>query len=730
MERRSMRRLMALLLCVFILVGCVRGDPVVSVVPNTAAPVETPSERPAEVRTTAPAATPYIELATPTPEPFDLSPYRVSDGGMYDILPLIADGDKKLLHAGFAGEGRLLLLFYDETGSELSWQRFDLQTAERTVLRTEPTDDPEPVSYQFLFYSSDPPLYYDAHTDAVICMTADLQGAWTIPSERITAARYWWDGDSVLLYDSNSHTIRRISPDGTETELFSTGWRFRYASIVSVSDDRRYAALDAYDAYLDAYVTLLIDLLTGEIVGQRAGETHLSVSNTRFSGISREYEWDSEAYIGTTTLTIACADTPTDPSTRQVRIQHQDFYPTLYDVPGGFVAEVWDEACTLYYWDDAGEREWCAEIPTAPYQPTVDAYWAAWEPQENGFEDGGDAAALYPYVNADGADSRYLLCEMRFDDALIGMLLWDRTAGTVTRTVSLTYDEPLFGPVPAFDATPERYAARVDAIRERYGVTVLLGEAAQLTISSYTADVFPIEESPLEIDSALDVLEEVFAVYPPDFFRLLCEGSTDSIIFELCGRISATSGDAIDSPGAVTCHADGARIVVLDIRYAAGLRYTLFHEISHLIDHHLDAIVVAEPDGWNNPYWSYSGWNRLNPDGFSYHGSYLNEDGNSYEYNGSTKYTPLHKDYEKKHKRNSVYFADLYSKTFATEDRAVLMGMLLDDNASDELLSCPHLLAKLEYYSEAIRGLMDPDGTHWPEPTVWETRIAELKARD
>ena len=58
---------------------------------------------------------------------------------------------------------------------------------------------------------------------------------------------------------------------------------------------------------------------------------------------------------------------------------------------------------------------------------------------------------------------------------------------------------------------------------------------------------------------------------------------------------------------------------------------------------------------------------------------------------------------------------------------SVLMGLLLADDTSDDILSCPHIKAKLVYYAKAIRAVLDPDGTLWPEPTVWETRIAELK---
>ena len=201
------------------------------------------------------------------------------------------------------------------------------------------------------------------------------------------------------------------------------------------------------------------------------------------------------------------------------------------------------------------------------------------------------------------------------------------------------------------------------------------------------------------------------------------DGSGDELIFELCGTIRSREESALDYPSALTFQTDGSRIVVLNVYLTAGMRYTIFHELAHVIDRALDAAVTS----YDDPRWNDADWCSLNPKKFNYYFAYNDEDGNPYDLFGSTKYTPQDSAYYKKHKRDSVYFADVYSKTFATEDRAVLMGLLLADNSSDELLSCPHLLAKLQYYAKAIRTVFDPDGTEWSEPPIWEQRIAELQ---
>ena len=60
----------------------------------------------------------------------------------------------------------------------------------------------------------------------------------------------------------------------------------------------------------------------------------------------------------------------------------------------------------------------------------------------------------------------------------------------------------------------------------------------------------------------------------------------------------------------------------------------------------------------------------------------------------------------------------------------MLFGTLMDSADNDEVLSCPHVLAKLEYYLAAIRAGMDPSGSKWQEPPAWEQRLDELRERN
>lgn len=701
------RLMFAVLLCVALICGCVRPDPVAVSPAPTGTPVET------------------IEIVTPSPAPLDLSPCRITDEGIYDLLPLVSEPDRTLLHAGFAERGTLLLLFCDKACTTLTWEHFDLLTGDRTALRTEPAPDAFLYPERFRFYASNPPLYFDEHDGTLFAMSPDFASVRQIDTTGLSFDTARRVGDDILLFDGTLRRLVRITPDGAITPVFEAGWRYRYAELLSVTADGRFAALDTMDAYRDERVTVLIDLSTGAVAGQQTGSLHLCADGGRYATMSVEYGTDDCS--DRATLTTSYADAPDAAWSFRASTTHENEYPTVFDAPGGFCAEVWGAKYSLLYRDAAGGGEWTATVPTERYaeavkalralQPTPDPAWGD-EPM------GEEGTELFPTVFADCCDGERMLASITFDAEPVALLLWDISEGTRAVPDGMSFEEPLFAPQPFVDTTPARYADRVAALEAEYGITVLIGDAATVAVASYRADTVSIEENLHEIDFAMDTLESVVREFPAGFFRDVRDGSGDALVFELCGAIHPTDDTAIETPAALTYHTEGSRVIVLNVFFQSGMRYTLFHEISHLIDHHLDAVA------WETDAWSMDGWNALNPKRFSYYESYLDEQGRPYEDTGSLEYTPLHRNYEKKHKRDSVYFLDRYSKTFATEDRAVLFGTLLESDLNDEALSCPNVWKKLDYYSRAIRAVMDPDGTKWTEPTAWERRIESLQDRD
>ena len=136
---------------------------------------------------------------------------------------------------------------------------------------------------------------------------------------------------------------------------------------------------------------------------------------------------------------------------------------------------------------------------------------------------------------------------------------------------------------------------------------------------------------------------------------------------------------------------------------------TVIHELTHAADYRF----------LGEGLFSEENWNAMNPDGFSYYYSYIDENGESYEYSGSTDYTA-----EGGVPSEEVYFIDPYSKTFPMEDRARLMENLLSGQSPYAgAFRSGHVQEKLTYYFRFLREILG-DGT-WPSSTVWETALKE-----
>ena len=135
-------------------------------------------------------------------------------------------------------------------------------------------------------------------------------------------------------------------------------------------------------------------------------------------------------------------------------------------------------------------------------------------------------------------------------------------------------------------------------------------------------------------------------------------------------------------------------MVVLDINRPGSLEQTIHHEIVHLIDNRLTFDAYLRPES----NYSEENWAALNPVGFVYAGTYDE--------------MPMH--YFNDGYEN--YFLDIYSRTFAREDRARILEYAMI--GADYVFSTPERLAKLDYLSRCIRECFDT--TDWPARTPWE----------
>ena len=138
--------------------------------------------------------------------------------------------------------------------------------------------------------------------------------------------------------------------------------------------------------------------------------------------------------------------------------------------------------------------------------------------------------------------------------------------------------------------------------------------------------------------------------------------------------------------------------IALDIRLAYELDGIVCHELWHATENHILSCDYS--------LFTVEGWAQLNPQGFSYYEGYDYSDPDSRRwtyYSGGDE---------------GVYFADGYSRTFASEDRARIMEFFMTrDDDAQELIKSPAIKTKLQHMSSAVRSVFDTSG--W-ESVRWE----------
>lgn len=243
-----------------------------------------------------------------------------------------------------------------------------------------------------------------------------------------------------------------------------------------------------------------------------------------------------------------------------------------------------------------------------------------------------------------------------------------------------------------------------ERIKDELGVRVLAGENARVPIGGYSFE--PLEDEGRVLEG-LETLSAVLALCPEGFFRAVTGNEADRLTIELTGKLTAESGSVVASPAAVTCSAGDSVVIAVDASFAV-YPSVIVHELCHAIDKRLDSLSASDGSHWNGADWA-----RLNPEGFSYHYAYIDENGRPYSEYGDPAYTA--------EDRGEIWFVNRYSTTFPTEDRAVMMEALFSNGSHMSCMRSPHIIRKLEYYFAAMRYYFDPDGT-WEE-TEWERRL-------
>lgn len=268
------------------------------------------------------------------------------------------------------------------------------------------------------------------------------------------------------------------------------------------------------------------------------------------------------------------------------------------------------------------------------------------------------------------------------------LMFWNPDTAQEGENLSLTS----LGAVQAPESVLEKELYQKAAeLSKRFGLDIRIAEQCAMDYSHYQADALT---DPYLVRDALNVLELAFSRYPDGFLRQLPFGALQQIRIELVANLRGQEN--MDThPISVGGFAQAASDHYLIVFDSLSLdTQTVYHELSHVIDKHLEWDSTLRPQAM----FSENTWLSLQPKGFRYANSY-------------TDMPDAIAAYE-----NSGYFVSSYAMTFPTEDRATLMSLIMSDKTV--LQENPGMAEKMRYYAACIRDCFDTEG--WPETTLWE----------
>lgn len=256
------------------------------------------------------------------------------------------------------------------------------------------------------------------------------------------------------------------------------------------------------------------------------------------------------------------------------------------------------------------------------------------------------------------------------------------------------------------DIIPEYIDNHRKELEEKYNINFYLGGEIALTDFDYR--VTPSKDF-RTMDRVLDIVDKALGNYPADFFEQIKTGSTKTLGIYLCAGFEKTNDSQIDTAMALASEMGYERYLVLDINYESEIERTMYHEISHWIDHTISNLATKNPElkGFEDE------WLALNPEDFTY----------DFDYNGpkSNKKYLFTLDTRVE---NKCYFIDDYSMTFPTEDRARIFEYMMVYDGCD-YYSSQAMREKVRFYFDYIRKAFNTDG--WPEETSWERNLRLLE---
>lgn len=216
--------------------------------------------------------------------------------------------------------------------------------------------------------------------------------------------------------------------------------------------------------------------------------------------------------------------------------------------------------------------------------------------------------------------------------------------------------------------------SKIDYYQENYNVTINLTDNPTYLSSNYNITTL---NNYNEIIDVLEDLERYFLVFNKEFFSRFSNYGMDGLEIYLVDSITNNTRSNMGNASVVGLYINknNKYNIVISVDSEENITTIAYHETMHAIEDYLQGQGVT-----------FSNWNNLNPDDFTYSNVYYTNQTFTDTLNNN-KYS------------NAIYFVDNYARSNALEDRARMFEYLCQGEDFNEY---PHLNNKINYIKRTL----------------------------
>lgn len=627
-----------------------------------------------------------------------LEDYRIQEGAMISLGDLINVKGMVLENVCFYDKDNLLMVFLNEDGTRLDVYMFSLQNSSLSWLGTvENLTKIEGVYSSYSVINIDPLVIMDEYTNS-LWVIKDKMVQQKINLDLINVRSMTVGNDKVYYTHTGNDSIESVDLSSGHTDTVYSGlseYSYSIDNVTHISEDGKYLYATGINKLSIQNTTFVIDLEQGKIVAEVEGVYDCWDSNEYiYSAIALEkgFEVHQREKDNYTYVTVG----------EIIPYGHFEYFISSDD--SVMTEENEGGIYTFTYYDLADMKK----IKSTNID--IHSYFMYKYSQECSYS--------YCSINEKlgyNAERNMLVYMIRTDNGFSNVFLWDIENATKDGAglPGTDYVEEMdFQYVNEIDYDELSDLAHI--IYEKYGIAIYFGSNTPAAFADFTA---AREENIKVISDVLVDVQEVLDCYPEGFFDFFTENDyLKGVNVYLMGNITSTSEGYLDNPMGFANVSLGYEVIAINVNYKENIKDTLVHEISHAIYER----IKYEEMNTGVKYFDEENWKSFNPEGFSYFNSYVDENGGDITASCKGEYTA--ELYSEGSESEEVYFIDDYSKTFITEDLALLMqyGMMAEEEA---FMDSSKIVAKLNYYYGAIRSVWNSD--NWPDKTDWESKISK-----